>query len=58
MKPFQANCPEALIEAVRWVSTAVLKSVVAPLSRASDGETMGVMSFGVEMETPDEVVLW
>jgi uncharacterized protein YegL len=61
MEPFQANCPDALVEAIRWVSTAVLKSVVAPLTQAAvanEGEAAGVMSFGVEMEVPDEAVIW
>jgi uncharacterized protein YegL len=60
IEPFQANGPEALIDAVRWVSTSVLKSVVAPLTQAAvgaDGEPSG-MSFGVEMEVADEAVVW
>ena len=31
--PFQANNPEVLVEAIRWVSTAVLKSVSSPISQ-------------------------
>jgi len=61
VKPFYANNPEALVEIIRWVSTAVLKSVVAPLSQPAtgpDGDSTGVLSFGVEMESPDEVGVW
>lgn len=32
IRPFQANNPEALVEHIRWVSTAVLKSVSSPPS--------------------------
>ncbi len=33
VRPFQANNPEALVEHIRWVSTAVLKSVSSPASQ-------------------------
>jgi len=61
VKPFYASHPEALIEAIRWVSTAFLESVVAPLSQAvsgGEGYPTDGMSFGVEMETADEVGVW
>jgi len=35
VRPFQANNPEALVEHIRWVSTAVLKSVSSPSSQLS-----------------------
>jgi uncharacterized protein YegL len=37
LRPFHANNPEALVEHIRWVSTAVLKSVSSPASQISDG---------------------
>lgn len=37
LRPFQANNPEALVEHIRWVSTAVLKSVSTPSSQVADG---------------------
>jgi uncharacterized protein YegL len=42
MHPFYANSPNVLVEAVRWISTAVLKSVSSPISQASSAtvETM------------------
>jgi len=60
LEPFQANCPDELIGAVRWVSTVVLKSVVAPLSQEATGADRkpAEMSYGVEMEIPDEAVVW
>jgi hypothetical protein len=33
IKPMQANNSASLIKFIRWVSTAVVKSVSAPLSR-------------------------
>lgn len=36
MRPFQANNPEALVEHIRWVSTAVLKSVSSPSRSTPD----------------------
>jgi len=59
-EPFLANGPDALIEAVRWVSTTVLKSVVSPLSQVATGTDgkQAEISFGVEMEVADEAVLW
>ena len=35
LRPFHANNPEALVEHIRWVSTAVLKSVSSPASQIS-----------------------
>lgn len=37
LRPFQANNPEVLVEAIRWVSTAVLKSVSSPVSQIAEG---------------------
>jgi len=36
LRPFQANNPEALVEHIRWVSTAMLKSVSSPASQISN----------------------
>jgi uncharacterized protein YegL len=36
LRPFHANNPEALAEQIRWVSTAVLKSVSSPASQIHD----------------------
>ena len=62
VRPFQANNPEALTEAIRWVSTAMLKSVVSPLTKAADeadGEsTASPLAFGVETEASDEADVW
>ncbi len=35
IKPLQANNPEALVNYIKWVSTAVLKSASSPASQAS-----------------------
>ena len=35
MEPFQANNPEALVNYIKWVSTAVLKSASSPASQTS-----------------------
>lgn len=35
IKPLQANNPEALVNYIKWVSTAVLKSASAPASQAA-----------------------
>ncbi len=59
--PLQANTPEALVEAVHLVSTAVLKSVTSPLTRNADEpeeEVEESTSFGVETTAPDEATLW
>jgi uncharacterized protein YegL len=39
LKPFHANNPEALAEQIRWVSTAVLKSVSSPAGQVPDPTT-------------------
>jgi uncharacterized protein YegL len=36
LRPFHANNPEALVEHIRWVSTAVLKAVSSPASQISN----------------------
>ena len=59
--PFQVNSPEELVEAIRWVATAVLKSVASPLSRnadQADGEPSESTNLGVEALTPVEANLW
>jgi uncharacterized protein YegL len=35
IKPLQANNPEALVNYIKWVSTAVLKSASSPASQAA-----------------------
>jgi uncharacterized protein YegL len=35
MRPLQANNPEALVNHIKWVSTAVLKSASSPSSQVS-----------------------
>lgn len=39
LKPLQANNPEALVQHIKWVSTAVLKSASAPASQATGAAT-------------------
>ena len=61
LAPFQVNHPEALVEAVRWVSTAVLKSVTSPLCRKADdagGEATALHDFGIETNSSDEASIW
>jgi len=41
LRPFHANNPEALVEHIRWVSTAVLKSVSSPASQISETAVKG-----------------
>ena len=35
IKPLQANNPEALVNYIKWVSTAVLKSASSPASQSA-----------------------
>jgi uncharacterized protein YegL len=63
IKPFQANNPEALVEAIRRVSTSVLKSVASPLSRAADvveedSATDHDSPADIENETTEKADLW
>jgi len=60
LRPFQANNPEVLIEAIRWVSTAVLKSVSSPVSQisASVQTKTGAASLGVDTGTSLEADVW
>ncbi len=46
LKPLHANNPEALVRYIKWVSTAVLKSVSSPASQA------GVISSGLNIPVP------
>jgi uncharacterized protein YegL len=39
LKPLQANNPEALVNHIKWASTAVLKSVTDPASQTEQGTT-------------------
>jgi len=67
MQPFQANNPETLIEAIRWVSTAVLKSVSSPIAQVAtasrtpmetDDNVPALASARAEIALPDEVDVW
>jgi len=67
LRPFQANNPEVLVEAIRWVSTAVLKSVSSPVSQisatvqnnAAEAQLAAVAaSLGVDTGAPDEADVW
>jgi uncharacterized protein YegL len=67
LKPFHANNPEALAEQIRWVSTAVLKSVSSPAGPKPDSKT-GSTPAGwttsiphlnsMEPSGPDEADIW
>ncbi len=37
LKPLEANSPDALVDRIKWVSTAVLKSTSAPASQPQNG---------------------
>lgn len=52
LKPLQANNPEALVNHIRWVSTAVLKSASSPASQAA-----GAVSPGVNVPIPAPPVI-
>jgi uncharacterized protein YegL len=52
LRPFQANNPEVLVEAIRWVSTAVLKSVSSPVSQIAVG-SQAAPEPDQEAPTPD-----
>ena len=62
LRPFHANNPEALAEQIRWVSTAVLKSVSSPAGQNSDGSSGWTTSLplltGVDATGPDEADVW
>jgi uncharacterized protein YegL len=54
LRPLQANNPEMLAEQIRWVSTAVLQSVVSPVHLAGmPGATKGLP--GVAVPVPNSV---
>ena len=59
LRPFQANNPEALVEHIRWVSTAALKSVSSPASQISPagGEKAGIMAPGLSVPVGSEAGL-
>jgi uncharacterized protein YegL len=67
LHPFQANNPEVLVEAIRWVSTAVLKSVSSPVAQVAEGAPASpllgadpsvALMMGVEAPPPDEADVW
>jgi uncharacterized protein YegL len=67
LRPFHANNPEALAEQIRWVSTAVLKSVSSPAGtqrdsesgRAAGGWTTSIpLLTGMEKRGTDEADVW
>src|SRR5688500_5813467 len=49
LKPIQANNPEALVNSIKWVSTAVLQSASSPASQtqAQGAGTPGTQSNGI-----------
>jgi len=42
LKPLQANSPEALVNHIKWVSTAVLKSASSPPSQPQGAQPQGI----------------
>ena len=44
IKPLQANNPEALVNYIKWVSTAVLKSASSPASQAAAATPAGAVT--------------
>ncbi len=67
LRPFHANNPEALAEQIRWVSTAVLKSVSSPAGhvpeRADSGTAAGwtaslPLLTAMQKNGPDEADVW
>ena len=68
LRPFHANNPEALAEQIRWVSTAVLKSVSSPAGQTPDpatGTTAAGWTTSLPLLTgvdtkpgPDEADIW
>jgi uncharacterized protein YegL len=68
LKPFHANNPEALAEQIRWISTAVLKSVSSPAGTLPDpatGTTAAGWTTSIPLLTaidpkpaPDEADIW
>jgi uncharacterized protein YegL len=67
LRPFHANNPEALAEQIRWVSTAVLKSVSSPAGQMPDpvtgmtaagGAAALPLLTGMEERGPDEADVW
>ncbi|HUB66370.1 MAG TPA: hypothetical protein VL981_02655 [Candidatus Methylacidiphilales bacterium] len=53
LRPFQANNPEALVEHIRWVSTAALKSVSAPSSQVAGASPYSIVAAGAAMTVND-----
>jgi uncharacterized protein YegL len=57
LRPFQANNPEALVEHIRWVSTAALKSVSAPASQVAGSSPYAAIASGAASPA-DEADVW
>jgi hypothetical protein len=53
LRPFQANNPEALVEHIRWVSTAALKSVSAPSSQVAGSSPYSAVAAGAAVTASD-----
>ncbi len=66
LSPFQANNPEILLEAIRWVSTAVLKSVSSPVGQTAESisamepdlESPATQTGEAEAQPPEEAHVW
>ncbi len=62
LKPLQANNPEQLVNHIRWVSTAVLKSASSPASQASHGAAASGMNVPIpalpESEPSSDADIW
>ncbi|MBN2002413.1 MAG: tellurium resistance protein [Anaerolineae bacterium] len=52
IKPLQANNPESLVNYIKWVSTAVLKSASSPASQSSAGTPAAGVAAGVAVTPP------
>ncbi len=54
IKPLQANNPEALVNHIKWVSTAVLKSASSPASQGSEGSAGGNGNVPIPLPVDDD----
>lgn len=52
IRPLQANNPEALVNYIKWVSTAVLQSASSPASQMSQMSQVGSTSQSISTFTP------
>lgn len=61
LKPLPANNPDQLINRIKWVSTAVLKSVSSPASQSKDSSSGGT-NVPIPTPVPDgenfDMVVW